>query len=99
MLVHSVYFWLKPDLTPTQRADFRRGLDSLVGIEAVEAVYVGAPAPVEKRPVIDDSYSFALTVLCKDVAAQNAYQVDPLHVAFLNSFKTFWARVLIYDAA
>jgi hypothetical protein len=98
MLVHSVYFWLKPDLTPAQRTQFRAGLESLAGIAAVEAVYVGTPAPIEKRPVIDDSYSFALTILCKDVAAQNAYQVDPLHQAFLNSFRPFWDRVLIYDA-
>lgn len=98
MLVHSVYFWLKPELTSAQRAAFRQGVESLSGIKAVEAVYVGTPAATEKRPVIDDTYSFALTVLCKDVAAQNAYQVDPLHLAFLNTFKTFWSRVVIYDA-
>ncbi|HTO03732.1 MAG TPA: Dabb family protein [Opitutus sp.] len=98
MLVHTVYFWLKPELTPAQRADFRAGVESLAGIAAVEAVYVGTPAATEKRPVIDDTYSVALTVLCKDLAAQNAYQIDPLHLAFVNTFKTFWSRVQIYDA-
>ena len=98
MLVHTVYFWLKPELTPAQRADFRAGVESLAGISAVEAVYVGTPAATEKRPVIDDSYSLALTVLCKDLAAQNAYQIDPLHLAFVNTFKSFWTRVQIYDA-
>ena len=98
MLVHTVYFWLKPELTPAQRADFRVGVESLAGISAVEAVYVGTPAATEKRPVIEDSYSLALTVLCKDLAAQNAYQIDPLHLAFVNTFKSFWTRVQIYDA-
>lgn len=98
MLVHSVFFWLKPDLTEAQRADFRRGVDSLVGIKSAEKVYVGIPAKTAKRPVVDDSYSVALTVVCRDVAAHDAYQVDPLHLKFVEQFKTFWTRVQIYDA-
>ena len=99
MLVHTVYFWLKPELTAAQRADFRRGVESLAGIKSVEKIYVGTPAATTKRPIIDDTYSVALTVVCKDVAGHDAYQVDPIHLAFVNSFKTFWKRVQIYDAA
>ena len=98
MLVHTVYFWLKPELTAEQRAAFRGGVESLGGISSVEKIYVGTPAKTEKRPIIDDSYSVALTVLCRDVAAHDAYQVDPIHLAFVNQFKTFWTRVQIYDA-
>jgi hypothetical protein len=89
MLVHTVY---------AQRAEFRRGVESLGTIKAVERFYVGTPAKTEKRPIIDDSYSVALTVICKDVAAHDAYQVDPIHLAFVNACKTFWTRVQIYDA-
>jgi hypothetical protein len=98
MLVHSVYFWLKPELTAAQRADFRRGVESLAGIKSAEKVYVGAPAATGKRPIIDDSYSVALTVVCKDVAAHDAYQIDPIHRAFVAKFGTFWTRLQIYDA-
>jgi hypothetical protein len=98
MLIHSVYFWLKPDLSPAQRADFRRGVESLRAIKAAEKIYVGIPAKTEKRPVIDDSYAVALTVLCKNVAAHEAYQIDPIHLKFVEQFKTFWTRVQIYDA-
>lgn len=98
MLVHSVFFWLKPDLTAEQRAEFRRGVESLATIRSVEHVYVGTPAKTAKRPVIEDSYSVALTVICKDVAAHDAYQVDPAHLQFVETFKTFWTRVQIYDA-
>ena len=98
MLIHSVYFWLKPELTETQRADFRRGLDSLAGVRAAEKVYVGTPAPIPPRPVVDASYAFALTVVFKDLAGHDSYQVDPLHKAFLENFRTFWTKVQIYDA-
>jgi hypothetical protein len=98
MLYHCVYFWLKPELTAEQRAEFRRGVESLKGIKAVEKVSVGVPARTTARPVIDASYDVALIVECKDVAAEAAYQVDPLHLAFVANFKTFWTRVQIYDS-
>jgi hypothetical protein len=99
MLVHTVYFWLKPDLTPAQRADFRQGVESLGGIKSIEKIYIGTPAATEKRPVIDHSFDFGLTVLCKDTAAEKAYQVDPIHLAFVANHKAKWTRVQVYDAA
>jgi hypothetical protein len=98
MLYHCVYFWLKPELTANQRAEFRRGVESLKEIKSIEKVSVGVPAGTTRRPVIDSSYDVALIVECKDVAAEGAYQVDPLHLAFVEKFKTFWTRVQIYDA-
>jgi hypothetical protein len=98
MLVHSVYFWLKPDLTTAQRAEFTRGVESLRKIKAVKEIYIGVPAATEKRPVIESSYSVALTVIVKDVAGHNAYQVDPIHLAFVKACKSYWTRVQIYDA-
>lgn len=97
MLVHSVFFWLKPDLTAEQTAEFRAGLESLRGVSSVEAVHIGTPAPTD-RPVIDRSYSFALTVLLKGMAEHDAYQVDPIHREFVTRFSAHWDRVLIYDA-
>lgn len=98
MLIHSVYFWLKPELTSEQRADFRRGVESLAKIPSIEKAYIGTPAGVPDRPIIDKSFSIGLTVVCRDVAAHNAYQVDPIHLAFVERFRTFWSRVQIYDA-
>ena len=98
MLFHNVYFWLKPELTADQRAEFRRGVESLAGIKSVLKVDVGTPAPTGDRPVIERSYDVALIVQCRDVAAHDAYQVDPLHLAFVAKFKTFWSRVQIFDS-
>jgi hypothetical protein len=98
MLVHTVYFWLKPEITAAQRAEFRKEVEKLGGIKSVDKLYVGTPAKTVKRPIIDDSYSVALTVICKDIAAHDLYQVDPIHLAFIEKCKTFWNRVQIYDA-
>lgn len=98
MLVHNVYFWLKPGVTAAQAADFKRGVETLATIKCVEKVYVGAPAPVPARPVVDGSFAVGLTVLCRDLAAHNTYQNDPIHLAFIAKYKDLWARVQVYDA-
>jgi len=98
MLIHSVYFWLKPELTAAQRADFRRGLETLAGVKSLESIHIGSPAPIAPRPVVDSSYSFALTCVFRDVAGHDAYQTDPLHQAFLANFRASWTKVQIYDA-
>ncbi len=95
MLVHSVFFWLKPGI---DRTDFRREVERLAGIPGLVACHVGTPAKTEKRPVIDDSYDLALTVIMPDIASHDAYQVHPLHQAFLSACRDRWIRVQIYDA-
>ncbi len=97
MLVHSVYFWLKPSLTADQENEFRQGLESLRGIPSVTALYIGVPADTNPRPVIDTSYSFGLVVLLDGLDDHDAYQADPLHKAFLEQFAGYWEKVTIYD--
>jgi len=99
MLVHTVVFWLRKDLTPAEREVFlKEGLESLRPLASVSALYVGTPAAIPPRPVVDASYDFTITALFKDIAAHDAYQVDPAHVAFVGRFKSTWTRVQIYDA-
>lgn len=99
MLVHSVYFYLKPELTAAQRAEFlHEGLETLQGIKAMSGYYIGKPAPTPPRPVVDASYDYAITCLLADMKAHDAYQVDPLHTAFVARFKSYWTTVKIYDA-
>ncbi len=98
MLAHNVFFWLKEGLSCEDIAAFRAGLESLAGIPSLAGIYVGTPAPVPVRPVIDNTFTFGLTVLFADIAAHDAYQEHPLHRAFLERFGVFWDKVLVYDA-
>jgi hypothetical protein len=97
MLIHTVLFWLRKDLSSSEREDFKAALDSLKDIPSAAAVYVGSPSSTPARPVIDASYDFCLTVLLEDMAAHDAYQQSPLHQAFLEN-NELWERVQIYDA-
>lgn len=97
MFIHSVYFWLADDLTEAQRAQFLEQAQTLTQLKSVRHGWLGTPAETD-RPVIDRSYSYALTVVLDDEAAHDAYQVDPLHDQFREECGSFWTRVLIYDS-
>ena len=99
MLVHSVRFHLPPELAPERRAALRAGLETLRAIPEVRHLFIGTPAPVPARPVIDAGYAFALTVVFDDVAAHDRYQVHPLHLQFLAANRDSWTRVEVFDAA
>ena len=98
MLVHTVIFWLKKDLTEDQKLIFINEVNTLGEISSVENFHLGTPAPTPKRPVIEDSYDYAITVVLKDMEAHDHYQVDPIHLEFIDKCKDLWERVVIYDA-
>jgi hypothetical protein len=97
MFVHSVYFWLKPDLTQEQVDTFWRGVRSLTTIESVRQGHVGTPAATD-RPIIDRSYSCALVVVFDDESGHDLYQAHPIHDRFREECSPCWSKVLIYDA-
>jgi hypothetical protein len=78
--------------------EFRRGVETLTGSKSVTKVTVGAPAKTGPRPVIDHSYDVALIVQCREVAAHDDCQADPIHLAFIARFKSSRTRVQIYDS-
>lgn len=97
MFVHAVYFWLRPDLTAAQRAQFAAGVRSLGAIDGVQQGYIGEPAPTD-RPVIERSYSQSLVLVFADQAAHDAYQVHPVHDQFRAECGGFWTTVRIFDS-
>lgn len=96
MFIHSVYFWLRGDLTAIERERFASGLRSLVSIAGVERGHIGVPAPTD-RPVIERGYSRALILTFADQAAHDAYQVHPVHDRFRDECGGYWSSVRIFD--
>jgi hypothetical protein len=96
MFIHSVYFWLRKDLTSAEEQQFDAGVRSLCEIEGVRDGYVGIPAATD-RPVIERGYSRALVIVFDDEAGHDAYQVDPVHDRFRKECARFWTQVRIFD--
>jgi hypothetical protein len=97
MFVHSVYFWLRDDISAADRAAFVDGIRSLCTIESVQHGFIGTPAGTD-RPIIDASYSYALVVSFADDAAHDAYQVHPVHDRFRERCGGAWKKIVLYDA-
>ncbi len=97
MFVHTVYFWLKPGLAPEQVRSFETLANAMAKIPGVEHLWVGKPASTD-RPVIDRSYSYALIVVFKDMAAHDVYQAHAIHDTFRETCGGFWSQVKIYDS-
>jgi copper oxidase (laccase) domain-containing protein len=97
MLVHAVYFSLRPDLPAADRALFEAWQPQLVAIGSVHAGYTGVPADTD-RAVIDRAYTHALVLVFRSAAEEAAYQVDPVHDQFRAECHTFWERVRVFDS-
>lgn len=98
MLIHSVYFWLKTDLTTAERDHFRAEVKRLSAVRTIEKIYVGPPASLRERDVTERSFDLALTIVFRDGSAHDAYQVDPVHLAFVERNKASWTRVQVFDS-
>ena len=97
MFVHHVFFWMKPDPTPAERAQLAAGLQTLKTIDLVEMAHVGTKADTN-RPVIDRSYDFSLMLMFVNAVDEQEYQTHPTHLKFIDDCKHLWQKVLIYDA-
>jgi len=98
LFCHQVFFWLNNPDDAKERAQFEKAVQELLTIPEVKAYHVGTPAPVEKRPVTDGSYTYAYVVFFEDIKAHDVYQEHPLHLKFIEENKHLWGKVQVYDS-
>lgn len=66
-------------------------------IPQVKQLHIGVPASTEVRDVIDNTWQVSETMYFNSVEDQDAYQVHPLHQAFIEKYGHLWQRVVVYD--
>jgi Stress responsive A/B Barrel Domain len=95
--VHTVFFWLKNPDNAAEKAQLEAGLRSIAAVDTIKTAYIGQPAATN-RGVIDASYSFSITFIFDNAEAESVYQTHPTHLAFVESCKHLWEKVIVYDA-
>ena len=97
MFSHVVIFWTDP-AQPHAADELLAGARKyLAPIPGVVHFHVGKMA-TSTRPVVDQTYQVALNVQFANQAAQDAYQVHPLHLKFVDEvFKPRRKKVVVYD--
>ena len=97
MFSHIVIFWADP-AKPTATDEIVAGADKyLRPIPLVRFFHCGRMATSARKDVVDQSYSVALNLAFDTKADQDAYQVHPLHLEFVEKCKANWSRVVVYD--
>ncbi len=94
--IHHVYFWLK---NPENNSDFEQlaeGLEKLSKVATIQEFHIGKPAST-RREVIDSGYSLSWLLLFKSKEDQDSYQVDPIHLKFVEECAHLWSKVIVYD--
>ncbi|MDC8004236.1 Dabb family protein [Aureisphaera galaxeae] len=95
---HNVYIWLKqPDNEEDREAFLASLYKFLDASEYVVSSHVGAPA-LSDRDVVDDSFTFSIVLTFKNKEEQDLYQVEPVHVQFVEESSHLWNKVVVYDS-
>lgn len=94
---HVVVVWLRAGTPDAVRQMLMKRTEQLAEIEGIESIHTGEPLP-SSRPVVDDSFSFAVTFIFRSKQAMNAYLQDRRHQQFIaNEVKPHLDHLLIYD--
>ena len=95
--IHQVYFWLKNPDSKEDRAKLLEGLKKLSKVKTIKSFHIGKPAGTS-REVIDASYSVSWYTLFDNGEDQQSYQVDPIHLKFVEECSPLWNKVIVYDS-
>jgi hypothetical protein len=94
--IHPVFFWLKNPESAADKKELIEGLVRLSTIKTIREFHIGKPA-FTKRTVIDSSYTVSWLLEFANDADQQAYQTDPVHLAFIEACAHLWSSVLVYN--
>ncbi len=94
--IHHVFFWLTEG-TDQQKKQLIEGLKKLSRVTTIQKYYIGRPAGTF-RDVIDSSFAVSWCLFFSSRADQDSYQVDPIHLQFIDECRHLWKRVLVYDS-
>jgi hypothetical protein len=97
MFSHVVIFFTDPDKPDAVDALVDGAEKYLRPIPGVLRFHVGRMVK-SHRDVVDQSYQVALNLQFENKEAQDAYQLHPLHIEFVEkAFKPNCVRVIVYD--
>jgi hypothetical protein len=100
LFIHHVYFWLENPTNADDHTALLDGLKKLSNVPSIQQFHIAVPAPTDRTDtdVIDTSYSFSWLAIFANKSDQDAYQIDPIHLHFVDTCKHLWKKVTVYDS-
>ena len=97
VFIHHVYFWLKNPGNEQDKQQLISGLKKLSKVKTIREFHIGVPAGTN-REVVENSYAVSWMLFFKNRADQDSYQVDPIHLNFVETCSHLWEKVIVYDS-
>jgi hypothetical protein len=97
MFIHHVYFWLNNPGSKEDLQSLLKGLQKLSKVKSIKTFHIGVPADTN-RDVIERSYAVSWMLIFENKEEQDKYQVDPVHLKFIEECKHLWSKVIVYDS-
>jgi len=94
--IHHVYFWLK-ESNDESKNELVSGLKKLSAVTTIRDYHIGIPADTN-REVIEKGYDISWMLVFANDADQASYQVDPVHLKFVEECSHLWSKVQVYDS-
>ena len=94
---HVVYFWLKEDVTQSEKQQFEENLEKLGTCPQILTYRWGKAVPSD-RDVVDDSFDYSWIVDFANEEDLRAYGVDSIHKVFIAESEHLWKNVQVYDS-
>jgi hypothetical protein len=96
-IIHQVFFWLEHPDSMEDKAELKKGLETLSGISEVQMLATGEPASTMKRQVVVSDWDVSETMYFGSTEDQDIYQNHPLHQAFIKEYGHLWKKIVVYD--
>lgn len=97
-IAHNVYFTLKDKSPEAQQKLVQACKTLLTDHPGCVFFAAGVLTPELDRPVNDRDFQVALHVVFESLEAQNAYQVAPRHLQFIEENRDSWEKVRVFDS-
>jgi len=97
VFIHHVYFFLKEKGNAAHQAELIEGLRKLSATPSIKDFHIGIPADTN-RDVIERGYAASWFALFANSDDQASYQVDPIHLKFVEECAHLWETVIVYDS-
>lgn len=96
-ITHVVIVWANEEVSEGQVSEIIDKTDVLSTIDAVQALKIGRPV-MSERKIVDDSFTFAISVEFKNKADMQRYLEDETHLKYVQTVLTpVVKKFVVYD--
>lgn len=95
---HYLLFWLKPELTEKQVADFAQFFEELHKLPYLKSLHYGRPAKSSPRKVLDSTYTYNVVMTFDSLEDLETYGKLPKHLETVKKYSVFWDKMQVYDS-